>query len=67
MEQLGFKWPGQLTDIKPGLKNYNAWQMIGAIGAIRQFDAQSKGVGSRYDSFDLLKQLAFTILNTTGR
>lgn len=66
MEQLGFKWPGQLTDIKPGLRNYNAWQMIGAIDAIRRFDAQSKGIGSRYDSYDLLKQLTFTILNTTG-
>lgn len=67
MEALGFKWPVQLKPVTAGLRCYNAWQMIAAIDAIRRFDAASKGVGSRADSYDLLRNLAFTLLNTTGR
>lgn len=63
MAELGFKWPGQLTDIKPGLANYRPWQIIKNISAIRQFDAQSKGIGSRTDQFDLFEILIFQLLN----
>ena len=63
MAELGFKWPGQLTDIKPGLANYRPWQIIKNISAIRQFDAQSKGIGSRADQFDLFEILIFQLLN----
>lgn len=67
MAELGFKWPGQLTDIKPGLANYRPWQIIKNISAIRQFDAQSKGIGSRADQFDLFEILIFQILNNPNR
>lgn len=67
MAELGFKWPGQLTDIKPGLANYRPWQIIKNISAIRQFDAQSKGIGSRADQFDLFEILIFQILNNLNR
>lgn len=63
MAELGFKWPGQLTDIKPGLANYRPWQIIKNISAIRQFDAQCKGIGSRADQFDLFEILIFQLLN----
>ncbi|MBR6747174.1 MAG: DNA polymerase III subunit delta [Muribaculaceae bacterium] len=63
MNELGFKWPGQLSDIRPGLSNYRPWQIIKNISAVRQFDAQSKGIGSRADQFDLFDQLIFKILN----
>lgn len=63
MAELGFKWPGQLTDIKPGLANYRPWQIIKNISAIRQFDAQSKGICSRADQFDLFEILIFQLLN----
>lgn len=63
MAELGFKWPGQLTDIKPGLANYRPWQIIKNISAIRRFDAQSKGIGSRADQFDLFEILIFQLLN----
>lgn len=67
MNELGFKWPGQLTDIKPGLANYKPWQIIKNITAIRRFDAQSKGIGSRADQFDLLEELIFRLLNNPNR
>lgn len=67
MNELGFKWLGQLTDIKPGLTNYRPWQIIKNISAIRQFDAQSKGIGSRADQFDLFEMLIFKILNNPNR
>ncbi len=67
MNELGFKWPGQLTDIKPGLTNYRPWQIIKNISAIRQFDAQSKGIGSRADQFDLFEMLIFKLLNNPNR
>lgn len=67
MAELGFKWPGQLTDIKPGLTNYRPWQIIKNISAIRQFDAQSKGIGSRADQFDLFEILIFQLLNNPNR
>lgn len=67
MAELGFKWPGQLTDIKPGLANYRPWQIIKNISAIRRFDAQSKGIGSRADQFDLFEILIFQLLNNPNR
>ncbi len=67
MNELGFKWPGQLTDINPGLSHYRPWQIIKNISAIRQFDAQSKGIGSRADPFDLFEMLIFKILNNPNR
>lgn len=67
MAELGFKWPGQLTDIKPGLANYRPWQIIKNISAIRRFDAQSKGICSRADQFDLFEILIFQILNNPNR
>lgn len=67
MNELGFKWPGQLADIKPGLANYRPWQIIKNISAIRQFDAQSKGIGSRADQFDLFEILIFQLLNNPNR
>lgn len=63
LNELGLKWPGQLKDIKAGLPNYRPWQIIRNISAIRQFDAQSKGIGSRADQFDLFEILIFQLLN----
>lgn len=67
MAELGFKWPGQLSDIRPGLTNYKPWQIIKNISAVREFDAQSKGIGSRIDQFDLFEMLIFKLLNNPNR
>lgn len=63
MEATGTRYPGQLTNYKTGLRNFTARQIINAISAIRKFDVQAKGVGSRYGEYDLQRQLLFTIFN----
>lgn len=67
MAALGFKSPYALTDIKRGMNFYKPWQVIEIISAIRRFDCNSKGIGSRKDQYDLLQELIFVILNCTGR
>ncbi len=64
--ELGFRWPRALENYKPALRNYNAYKTIEIISAIREFDTKSKGIGSRQNEYDLLKDLAFRILNATG-
>ncbi len=64
---LGFKSPYQLIDIRAGLRWYNAWHIIEIISAIRRFDAQSKGIDSRQDPYDLLGDLIFRIFHPIGR
>ncbi len=64
---LGFRSPFQLIDIRAGLRWYNAWHTIEIISAIRRFDAQSKGIDSRQDTFDLLHDLIFRIFHPLGR
>lgn len=64
---LGFRSPYQLIDLRAGLRWYNAWHTIEIISAIRRFDAQSKGVDSRQDPYDLLHDLVFHIFHPVGR
>lgn len=66
MAALGFKWPGQMTDINRGLRAYSAGDVVKILEAIRVFDGQSKGNGSRMDGHELLQVLTFRIL-TMGR
>lgn len=67
MAALGFKWPGQLTDVSRGLRNYRPAQVVEILSAIREFDAMSKGNGSRQDPHALLHDLVYRILTTPGR
>lgn len=53
----------EMRRIIGAMKMYNARQVVNAISACRRFDVRSKGVGSRLDEYDLLKELIFTILN----
>lgn len=64
---LGFRSPYQLIDLRAALRWYNAWHVIEIIATIRRFDAQSKGVGSRQDSYDLLHDLIFHIFHPVGK
>ncbi len=66
MNALGLRWQSQLKGYEIGLRNYNAYQSIEIISAIRAFDAMSKGVGSRQPEFDLLHDLMFRILTARG-
>lgn len=66
MGALGFKSAYALRSYRDGMRSYNAWQTIEIISAIRHFDAASKGIGSRADEYDLLRELMFRILNARG-
>lgn len=53
-------------DYKTGIQQYNARQVVEILRALRQADAASKGLGSRYDAFDLMHDLMFRILTARG-
>lgn len=66
MDALGFRDAWRLKPYQTAARNYNVRQTIEIISAIREFDARSKGVGSRQNGFDLLKDLVFHILTARG-
>lgn len=66
MEAFKVRYAIQVQDTLTGLRNYRPWQVIQIIDAIRRTDAMTKGIGSRLDPYDLLQQLAFTILTCPG-
>ncbi|MBQ7853595.1 MAG: DNA polymerase III subunit delta [Muribaculaceae bacterium] len=66
MAMVGAKWPSHFVRFKYGMKNYNAFQVIEIISAIREFDAKSKGIDSRQNDYLLLKDLIFHILSAPG-
>ncbi|MDE5940853.1 MAG: DNA polymerase III subunit delta [Muribaculaceae bacterium] len=67
MQELGFRWPAQLKDIKTGMQNYGPWHVIEIISLIRRFDCASKGNGSRLAPHDLLFDLTYRILHPLGQ
>lgn len=66
-EALGLRNSFALKRIKQGMANYTAMQLVEIISAIRSFDVQSKGVGSRQNEHDLFHTLAYHILSAPGR
>lgn len=66
MEVLGLKWDRQLTRFTMGMRNYNAYQTIEIIAALRTFDVNAKGIGSRQNEYDLFHALLFKIFNARG-
>lgn len=67
MGALGFRWPGQLTDVSAAMRRYSAAQTVEIISAIREYDNMSKGNGSRQDPFDLMRDLVYHILTAKGK
>ena len=57
----------QLKRLKQGMANYNPFQIIEIIGAIRDFDVKSKGVESRQNEHQLFQELIYHILSAPGR
>lgn len=53
----------ELTRIMRAMKNYHAGHTVNAISACRRFDTRAKGIDSRTDEYDLLRELVFSILN----
>jgi DNA polymerase-3 subunit delta len=66
MQALKLKSTFQLKRFNAARQRYNAFQVIEIIRAIRQFDTQSKGIGSRRDPYDLFHELIFRILTAPG-
>lgn len=67
MQELGFRWPAQLSDVNRALRWCGPWQTIEIVSLLREFDCNSKGNGSRQDPFNLLHDLCFHILNPIGQ
>ena len=42
---------------------YNTRSLVNIIGYLRECDARSKGIGSRQNQYDLLKELIYKILH----
>lgn len=66
MDALELKNQWALKEYETAAANYNVRQTIEIISALRQADAQSKGIGSRQNEYALLKGLIFHILTARG-
>ena len=64
MDRLGTKSSWRAQKIAAAANRYTTLSCVNIIDAIRRFDAQSKGVGSRQNGYDLLRSLMFFILNS---
>ena len=56
-----------LKRLKSGMQSYNPFQIIEILDLLRHYDAQSKGVGSRRDPFELLYDTVYHVLTAPGR
>ncbi|MDE6276732.1 MAG: DNA polymerase III subunit delta [Muribaculaceae bacterium] len=65
-EALGLKTSFQVRRFRQGLSYYPPFAVVEIIDAIRRFDVQCKGVGSRQDAADLFRDLLYHILTTDG-
>ena len=61
MEVTQAKSAYQLKEVRKGLANYSPAATIQAISALRRADAESKGIGSYANQFDILKELIFRL------
>lgn len=65
-EALKLKSSFQVRRFRSGLQNYTPFAVVEIISAIRSFDVSSKGVDSRQDPYDLLRDLLYHILTADG-
>lgn len=61
LNQLELKNQYALRDYRDALQFYNSRQVLAAVHAIRDYDCQSKGIGSAQNEYALLKELIFRI------
>ena len=66
MDALGLKSPWALRSYESAARAYNVRQTIEIISALRECDCRSKGITSRQNEYDLLKDLIFRILTSSG-
>lgn len=66
-QELGIRGSMAVKRLMLGMKNYNAFQIIEILDAIRTYDAMSKGSGSRQDPYKMLIDLMFHINTAPGK
>lgn len=66
MDALGLKNRWGLRNYEAGARAYNVRQTIEIISALREFDTRSKGIGSKQNEYQLLRDLVFRILTARG-
>ncbi|MBR3100817.1 MAG: DNA polymerase III subunit delta [Muribaculaceae bacterium] len=59
----GTKSPFRLRKLREATRNYNATACTHVIHFLRETDTMSKGIESRQDEYDLLKELIYKILH----
>lgn len=62
MEQLDTKSPYRARSFIDATRYYNTAQCVEIIGHLRDFDRKAKGIGSRANEYDLLRELVAKIL-----
>lgn len=67
MAELKLRNQFALKRIKTGMSRYTAVQVVEILSAIRRYDVQSKGVGSRQNEHQLFLDLMYHILSAQGR
>lgn len=65
-EALGLRNSFALRRIRLAMANYNAYQIIEILDALRRFDAMSKGNGSRQGAAPLFRDLLYHIFTAPG-
>ena len=63
MSLTGSSSPWRARKFADAARVYNTRSLINIIGYLRECDVRSKGVGSRQDQHDLLKELTYKILH----
>lgn len=67
MNELKLRNQFALRRIKLGMSRYTAVQVVEILSAIRAYDVQSKGLGSRQNEHQLFFDLMYHILSAPGR
>ena len=63
---MDFSQSWQLRNYEAAEHNYNAFQTAEIVSAIRDFDVKSKGIGSRQDASEMLRDLIYRIFTARG-
>ena len=66
MAAMGFSQSWQLRNYETAARNFNAFQTAEIVSAIRDFDVNSKGIGSRQDASEILRDLIYRIFTARG-
>ena len=63
MTALNARSEYSIREIKAAMKFYSLRQSVACISLIRDFDCQSKGIGSMRNEFDLFRELMFKLVS----